>query len=358
MVSLREILGDLARVFVTFVTWLYCLPLALFVVLWVLVGDRMWPLSVIGSFLPYLFAPVLLQLGMGLLTKAWHALRFSLPLALVALVAYGPLFIPHLPTAAAAESLRVVTLNVNQYNRDLSRVEDWLRQQHPDVAFLQEIPMGMLLPITYTLGEEYPYITTYQPQGQKFASVLLSRFPLVTDFEMEASTPVYSLLRYAIRWNGQLVALYGVDTAPPLGAVRFDLPLMNNRIGHYVMGYDPTNRDTALHNLLKAIQNEPLPMIVLGDFGLSDQSSLYGQYAAVLDDSYREAGYGLGSTWPLAVTDDLMGTLPAIFPALVRVDYIWHSAHFKAAQAAVGPALGSDHLPVVAQLGWVIAPDS
>ncbi len=356
MVSLREILGDLARVLVTLLTWLYCIPLALFVVLWILIGDRVWPLSVIGNFLPYLFVPVMVLLPLGLLTRAWRGLRFSLPLAVLALVVYGRLFLPHLPVAAAAESLRVVTLNVNQFNRNVSQIEDWLRQQHPDVAFLQEVPISALLPITYQMGADYRYMNVYQPTEEKFASILLSQFPLVDDYELETGSRVYSLLRYAIRWNGQLVALYGVDTAPPLGDKRFDLPLMNGRVGQYVLGYDPTNRDTALNNLLNVIQSESLPMIVLGDFGLSDQSSLYGQFAAVLKDSYREAGYGLGSTWPLTVTDDLRGTLPSLIPPLMRVDYIWHSDQFRASQAIVGPALGSDHLAVIAQLGWVSSP--
>jgi endonuclease/exonuclease/phosphatase (EEP) superfamily protein YafD len=37
-------------------------------------------------------------------------------------------------------------------------------------------------------------------------------------------------------------------------------------------------------------------------------------------------------------------------PPLVRIDYVWHSDDFHAVEAALGPYLGSDHLPVTAAL--------
>jgi endonuclease/exonuclease/phosphatase (EEP) superfamily protein YafD len=37
-----------------------------------------------------------------------------------------------------------------------------------------------------------------------------------------------------------------------------------------------------------------------------------------------------------------------------RIDYIWYTGDFRAARAWVGPDAGSDHLPVLAKLVWVM----
>ncbi|MCZ2094787.1 MAG: hypothetical protein LC121_00665 [Anaerolineae bacterium] len=78
---------------------------------------------------------------------------------------------------------------------------------------------------------------------------------------------------------------------------------------------------------------------------MSDQRPL-GDLAAVMRDSFREAGYGLGTSWPAAQAFGI----PPLIPPLVRIDYIWHSDEFRTLAAAQGPYLGSDHLPLYATL--------
>lgn len=65
-----------------------------------------------------------------------------------------------------------------------------------------------------------------------------------------------------------------------------------------------------------------------------------------MNDSFREAGVGLGTSWPVS----RMRGLPWFIPPLIRIDYIWHSDHFRAVMAQQGPERGSDHLPVLATL--------
>ena len=43
---------------------------------------------------------------------------------------------------------------------------------------------------------------------------------------------------------------------------------------------------------------------------------------------------------------------------MLRLDYIWHDDHFRALNAEKGPSgLGSDHLPVVADLELLVEED-
>lgn len=56
--------------------------------------------------------------------------------------------------------------------------------------------------------------------------------------------------------------------------------------------------------------------------------------------SFPSAGWGFGHTARMA-------HIP--FP-LLRIDYIWHTADLAARRAYVGPDVGSDHRPVIAEL--------
>ncbi len=111
--------------------------------------------------------------------------------------------------------------------------------------------------------------------------------------------------------------------------------------------YDDSARDAQIHALIARLQDEPLPYVVAGDFNMSDQSVIYGDLAAAMGDSFREAGTGLGTSWPMLQAS--FG-LPLSIPPLMRIDYIWHSDEFRAVEASVGPFLGSDHLPMLATL--------
>jgi endonuclease/exonuclease/phosphatase family metal-dependent hydrolase len=86
--------------------------------------------------------------------------------------------------------------------------------------------------------------------------------------------------------------------------------------------------------------------VLMGDFNMTDQ---HEQYAMLrqrgLTDAFRAAGRGAGLTLPLR-----WGGIRLI--PVVRVDYIWHSAHFNTHAAWLGQDAGSDHVPVLARLGW------
>jgi len=82
------------------------------------------------------------------------------------------------------------------------------------------------------------------------------------------------------------------------------------------------------------------PVLLMCDCNLTDTSEAYAGLNALLGDSFREAGWGLGHTSQPS---------GAPFP-LQRIDYVWHSPDFRAVQAAVGQAGASDHRPIIAHL--------
>ena len=64
-----------------------------------------------------------------------------------------------------------------------------------------------------------------------------------------------------------------------------------------------------------------------------------------LIDSFREAGFGLGLTYPLRFGSSEL-------PPFLRIDYVWHTRELRAVDAHVMPDTGSDHLPVWVELNW------
>jgi endonuclease/exonuclease/phosphatase (EEP) superfamily protein YafD len=86
--------------------------------------------------------------------------------------------------------------------------------------------------------------------------------------------------------------------------------------------------------------------VMMGDFNMTERNQQYAALVAKgLTDAFRAAGKGSGFTLPAR-----WARVP--LRPFVRVDYIWHSSHFHTLAAWLGTNVGSDHIPVLAQLTW------
>ena len=97
------------------------------------------------------------------------------------------------------------------------------------------------------------------------------------------------------------------------------------------------SRATEIDYLLKYIQKNTHPAIVLCDCNLTDTSQAYPQMASGLADSFAQVGWGLGHTF--------QGEQIQI--PVQRLDYIWHTDRLKPIDAYIGKDGGSDHLPLL-----------
>ena len=78
--------------------------------------------------------------------------------------------------------------------------------------------------------------------------------------------------------------------------------------------------------------------------------------AAHFTDTFAEAGYGLGVTWPQF---GAFRSIISVMRPFIRLDYIWHSEHFIGLTAEVWPESGgSDHHPVRAKLALLPATEA
>jgi endonuclease/exonuclease/phosphatase (EEP) superfamily protein YafD len=98
------------------------------------------------------------------------------------------------------------------------------------------------------------------------------------------------------------------------------------------------------------------PLIVGGDANATPLNTAYRIITRNMKDSWLEAGFGLGHTFPGSVAQGssrprLAGI--SVPKWLMRIDYIFHSSHWRAISAHTAAFDGvSDHRGVVVTLVW------
>jgi vancomycin resistance protein VanJ len=319
----------------------YAVGLVAYLILRVAFGDRWWWLAMLNNFAPLYFVPLVILLLLAALLRAQQIVML-LPLALVGLVWFGPYFVPKRPAPASSATLRVLTYNVWGNNHDLHAIESWVREVNADLVLLQEISPAYARDSLPGLRDVYPYQFAQPDDSRWGGNIALSRYPILT-MDYLGSTNAHGQ-RLVVEINGQPISVYNVHLAFPVGRSR--VPSGESFYMRVAFGYDPVERNQQIESLLSSLDAETNPFIVGGDFNTTEHTVIYTELAARMTDSFREAGWGLGASWPVSRARGM----PAILPPVIRIDYIWHSDHFRAVEVQQGPPLGSDHLALLTTL--------
>jgi endonuclease/exonuclease/phosphatase family metal-dependent hydrolase len=302
--------------------------------LWALlgtVGDRWWLATAVMYGPRWIWAA-----PMAVLVPAAAAFRprFLWLLLVTAIVIIGPVMgfcvpWPSLGSAPDGFAIRVLTCNVGGGLRpaDLARV---IAEAGADIVALQEGHM-QLLP-----AEAWPVGWTVQ-------TTVASRYPI---------RRVEKLSRRMLGGAG-FVTRFDLET--PGGLVHFvNLHLQSVRNGLQPMIFSRHRPWRAASELaanidLRARESEAAsgwvsevsdPVLIAGDFNLPVDSDIYQRCWSSYTDAFTSAGLGFGYTW----FSRWHG---------VRIDHILAGPGWRVRRCWVGPDVGSDHRPVVADLVWV-----
>jgi vancomycin resistance protein VanJ len=328
-------LVTLARVYFTFLLgW---------VILRALAGDRWWWLFMFNSLALYLFAPlpvILIVAILGRRRDVWMGLSVSL---VAAVYLFGGLFwCKSTALHAAGTSLTVMSYNILGYNENSAAVVAAIRASNADVVTLQELNPLIAEAIQRELTAEYPY-QALDPQWGVTGMGTISRYPLRSTGASLPGAWVGAPQVLTLDWDGASV----VVLHPHPFATNVDLPAR--------MESTVRERERQAQAIADFVAKRPGPLIAPMDLNASDQSVAYGIVSRVLVDSWREAGWGLGHTFPGAASPGSsrlsIAGVPVIPMWMVRIDYVFHSRHWRAVSAEIGPWDGvSDHRPIVAKL--------
>ncbi|MFJ6609989.1 endonuclease/exonuclease/phosphatase family protein [Streptomyces sp. NPDC091289] len=212
--------------------------------------------------------------------------------------------------------LTVVSHNVDEGNTDPAGTARALARAGADVLALEELSDASAAVYARELASAYPHHAVLGGVG------IWSRHPLA-DVKEVPIMPWTRAMRATVRApDGPPVAVYAVH----LASVRVS-----------AAGFTTGRRNEAARELAAALRAEPAPrVVVLGDFNGTHQDRALAPVTSQLRSAQREAGAGLGFTWPAA------------FP-MARIDDVLVRGMTPRAAWTL-PATGSDHLPVAATL--------
>jgi endonuclease/exonuclease/phosphatase (EEP) superfamily protein YafD len=248
------------------------------------------------------------------------AVRRRPPLLLIALsvlaaatvAIVGPR-LPH-PGPEPLEPLRLVSANVFSDNPAPAAAVVALLAQGADVEVAVETSPGFRADLT-AQDTAHPYSAVDDQL------VVRSRYP-IQPLEDPPNVPARRILRVQIEGPGGPFVLYAVHALNPLSESTFGDQL------------------TWVRRLRAAAAREAVPVVMAGDFNMSDRQVGYRELAGDLRDAITASGWGR-STYG----DGLWATL------FLRIDHVFESRTWCASGAARFDVPGSDHEGVAVSLG-------
>jgi endonuclease/exonuclease/phosphatase (EEP) superfamily protein YafD len=298
-------------------------------------GGDLWFIDALSYILPWLYLPFIILLP-GILLL--HRTRLMLILVAIPttlfLSTYGGLYLPRSSVHSTGPSFTVMTYNVLWTNKQADRVAASIEEHDPDIVGLHEILPSMGVALEERLAEHYPYRKLENSYG------ILSRFPILQyEFYQLGDGTGSWVQQLVLDINGHQVNLLNAHPrSPPLeGFHPFGLPL------GIPTGFLNQVRDADIRDLLSRIERLEDPLVVIGDFNLTDQQIMYVPLTSRLEDAHRESGWGMGFTF---------SRFPRIGLPMWRIDYVFYSPDLVALSVTTGDYGGSDHRPVIAELSF------
>jgi endonuclease/exonuclease/phosphatase (EEP) superfamily protein YafD len=244
----------------------------------------------------------------------------------------------------AEADLRFMTYNTLAWQREGRDLAASIVKAAPDVVGLQEIGPRAAEYLASTLAARYPYSYVTRAASSSGAATL-SRFPLVDPVAFRASSHGHWWQRMIVETSAGPITFINLHTKIP----HIQSTHHRGRLPGFPLDFRAQRRHAEIQMLMGVIEKIEGPLVVSGDFNMTERSSDYRLLATRLKDAYKAVGVGLGHSFPRR------GSFPIAFPApwpTLRLDYVWHSNHFAPTWAYRGDAGKSDHHPIVVGLCW------
>jgi vancomycin resistance protein VanJ len=286
--------------------WIYPLPLLVLVPLCLLWDRRRWPVLLLG--IAILWFPVM---------------DFCLP--------WGRLFAP------AGTRYRVLTCNLHNEECNFDALRTLILREDPDFIALQECSVDAARSV----------LSGYQVLNSD-RLLVASRFPLQAINEISGPEPPHVYPRMH-------AAFFAADTPTGkliVGCVHFPSPryglssVLDRQTGVQLSKKELLEENIRLRREESTVVKETLakfsdPIILAGDFNTPVESAIYHDCWAPYRNAFSRTGFGFGRTFECHVRG---------IPFGVRIDHILSGPKVTPARCWIGPDVGSEHLPMLADM--------
>lgn len=332
----------LASSAISVASWICLIGLLLLLVAFRWIGESVWLVAIL------LYMPrAILMVPLAVLLPL--VLRDGRRSLLLASAASWALLVPlmglhlSLPHANPPESFRILSYNVWYSRRGNQAIAAEIERAHPDVVVFQA-----------TSDTTERYFNDYFP-GWEVRSTgeffIASRFPIRGVFfpPQLADSPRLpaGFVRYTLETSVGAIDLFNVHPASPRdGFETIRGESLRTTLKNGIPAEAPMDiavntemRRRQIETLAATLARSPRPVMVAGDTNLPGLSAIYRRYLGALQDGFARVGNGFGYTFPA-------NKLP-----WMRIDRVLASSALSFSSFHVGGTAGSDHCPVVAQIG-------
>lgn len=312
------------------------------------------PLSSVLMFFGLYFIPILI-INLIIFVIALVRLRFIALLTFVALLPtlfYADLFVKFSDNDENHDGkpFKILTYNVGKMSLSSDkmdkavntiRVDEFLRQEDPDIVCLQEFSdksqqayENFLAGLPY----RYHYFASMNPL---YGNVIFSRYPIIDSGRITFEGGTNMCIWADLDIDGDTVRIYNCHLQSnsisftsliQRMATKGELSSEVREVHEKLKGSN-TLRAKQVEAILDHCSTCPHPLLICGDFNDTPVSHTYHMLHKGRKDSFAEAGKGFGASY-------------AYFWPLLRIDYVLFPKDFSAGHNEIKRVKYSDHYPV------------
>jgi vancomycin resistance protein VanJ len=311
-------------------------------VLHLVAGDQLGYLALINLLAVYFFFPIPVVLLAAFVCRQTRLAAGSLVMAIAFVYFWGGLFIPKGNKNADRDiALTVMTYNVLARHNHTQPILEIIRVEQPDVVFIQELNTHLAGALQQELRDEYPY-QVLEAVDHPSGIGTISKYPLIDTGESSQLPWMGGPQVLEMNWQGTSITL-----------VNFHMLAIQHLDSPQGLNQNFQIRAQEAQALVKIAQQHS-PVIFGGDANSTPVSKAHRILSNELNDTWRQAGFGLGHTFPGSTIPgsdrpQINGWYAPQW--LARIDYIFASREWQTIGARVARFDDvSDHRGVIARL--------
>lgn len=219
---------------------------------------------------------------------------------------------------SSTKLIKIMHVNLLSSNQQYQRLKNVIEDQKPDILVLQEVNQRWAKQLTH-LQKNYSH-SKIMPQEDNFGIAIYSRIPQSSVSVNNWGLSELPSLKLSFSIEQSSFQVYATHPLPPINARYRDL------------------RNQQLSAMLEDVNLSSEPVIIVGDLNVSMWSAFYSEFSNSGLINARQ-GFGLHNTWPAGL--NILG---------IPIDHIIISPKLNVKSFTTGPNIGSDHLPIIAEI--------